>query len=91
MKHWHKVRTDLLEQPKIAVEHKALQPGFELASQIIAARLKQGLTQAELAAKIGTQQSAIARLESGTYNPSIQLLAKVAAATHSHLSVTLQL
>ncbi|MBU1349648.1 MAG: helix-turn-helix transcriptional regulator [Patescibacteria group bacterium] len=47
---------------------------------IIKKRIQQGLTQTELAKKIGTKQSAISRLERGTYNPSLAFLRKLVEA-----------
>src|SRR5712691_4982908 len=46
--------------------------------QLVAARLAAGLTQSELAARIGTTQSAIARLESGTITPTVETLSRLA-------------
>lgn len=54
-------------QPRDAFEHT-----------LVAARLAAGLTQAELAAKVGTTHSAIARLESGTVTPTVETLARLA-------------
>jgi hypothetical protein len=45
---------------------------------LIAARLAAGLTQAELAARVGTTQSAVARLESGTVTPTVETLCRLA-------------
>ena len=45
---------------------------------LAAARIAAGLTQAELAAKVGTTQSAIARLERGAVTPTIQTLCRLA-------------
>ncbi len=53
---------------------------FELIRLLIEKRNKKGLTQKELAEKSGTKQSAIARLESGKYNPSLSFLNKIAKA-----------
>ena len=47
----------------------------------------QGLTQAELAKKAGVPRSNITRFESGNYNPSLELLVRIAAA----LGMTLQM
>ena len=55
---------------------------------IIERRLAKGLTQSDLAKKLGTKQSAIARLESGNYNPSLAFLNKVATALDTKLKVT---
>src|SRR5258708_39990993 len=46
--------------------------------QLVAARLAAGLTQSGLAARIGTTQSAIARLESGTITPTVETLSRLA-------------
>ena len=51
------------------------------------ARTSIGMTQAELAKRVGTQKSNISRLESGNYNPSLDFLAKVAEALGKNLNV----
>ncbi|MBC7343610.1 MAG: helix-turn-helix transcriptional regulator, partial [Clostridia bacterium] len=56
---------------KVRQEVEALRPQDEIARAIIAARQARGLSQAALAKQVGTKQSAIARLESGSYNPSL--------------------
>lgn len=66
-----------------------LGPEFALITTIIEKRLKRGLTQAQLARRIGTKQSAIARLESGTYNPTIETLEKVAKALNARLKISI--
>jgi transcriptional regulator with XRE-family HTH domain len=57
---------------------------------LLAARARSGLTQAEIAARMGTTQSAVARLESGKTKPSLRTLEKFAAATGSRLTVALE-
>jgi uncharacterized protein len=47
---------------------------------LLAARIGAGMTQAQLAARIGTTQSAIARLESGTTKPTVETLSRLADA-----------
>lgn len=51
---------------------------FEIAESIINARIKMGITQKELAKKLKTKQSGIARLESGKNYPSFKTLEKIA-------------
>ncbi len=63
---------------------------FELARQLIEARSKSGLSQEELAARMHTSQSAIARLESGTALPSMRTLSKFAEATNSEIQILLK-
>ena len=56
---------------------------FDLARELIAARVRAGLTQAEVAERMGTTQSVVARLESGAQMPSMNTLLKFARATRS--------
>ena len=78
LKSFAEVKAELLEDPEVRAEYEALRPKYELVSQIISARKARGLTQEELAARTGLHRSNISRLESGTYNPSLDLLQKVA-------------
>jgi DNA-binding Xre family transcriptional regulator len=65
-------------------EYELLEEDFLIAKQIIKLRLEAKLTQKELAAKVGTSQPAIARLESGVYkNLSLSFLNKVGKALGS--------
>lgn len=75
---YSKLRKELLKDPEFRKESEALQPEFEIISQIIEARVKKNITQKELARRMGTGQSAISRLESGEYNPSLKFLKKFA-------------
>ena len=61
--------------------YEALAPEFELARELIRARTKAGLTQAQLAARMGTSQAAVARMESGRTLPSTKTLVRYAEAT----------
>lgn len=58
---------------------------FEVSWLVTEARLHGGLTQAQLARKIGTQQPSIARVESGKVMPSIDFLVKLAKAIGTEL------
>lgn len=78
------------EDPEFVREYDALEEEFALASQIIGARARADLSQAELAARMNTSQSAIARLESGRSRPSTQTLRKLAEATGSKLRIVLE-
>lgn len=81
---WEK---ESLKNPKIKAEYDKLQPEFALIQAVIDARVKKGVTQEELAKRIGTKQSVISRLESGRANPSVAFLKKLADALHSHLQI----
>jgi len=63
---------------------------FEVACALTKARLQAGFTQAELAARMGTTQSAVARMESGRVPSSMRTLAKVARATGTHLRISFE-
>jgi transcriptional regulator with XRE-family HTH domain len=71
-------------------EYDALEEEFALASAMIAARSRAGLTQVQLAVKMKTTQSTIARLESGKALPSGRTLQKIAEATGSKLRIVFE-
>jgi ribosome-binding protein aMBF1 (putative translation factor) len=79
----------LLSDPAVKAEYDRLEPEFEIAAELIRARLRAGLSQEELAARMGTSQSAIARLESGQTLPSTKTLVRFAEATGSKIEVRL--
>ncbi len=79
----------LLANPEVKAEFDRLAPEFEIAEALIRARQRAGLSQEEVARRMGTSQSAIARLESGRKMPSAASLARFAAATGSRLRVEL--
>ena len=78
------------KDPEYMREYDALEEEFALATALIKARADAGLTQAELAARMGTTQSAVARMEGGKGRPSTTTLAKVAAATGTRLRVSFE-
>lgn len=71
--------------------HAALAPEFALARAVIHARVTAGLTQEQLAQRMDTTQSVIARLESGRTRPSTQTLERLAAATGTRLHISFEL
>jgi ribosome-binding protein aMBF1 (putative translation factor) len=77
----------LLADPEVQREYDALAPEFEIAAELIRARIRAGLSQAELAARMGTSQSAVARLEGGQTLPSTKTLLRFAKATGSKVQV----
>ncbi len=78
----------LLADPEVKKYYDALEPEYQLIRSIIDKRLKKKLSQAQLAKKVGTRQSAISRLESGESNPSFKFLQKVARALDSGLHIS---
>lgn len=87
MQEWSEVKKELLSAPEVYKEYKKLEPKYKLISELISARTKKGWSQKQLAEKIGTKQSAIARIEGGNANPSFDFLEKVAKALGKKLEI----
>ena len=77
------------KDPKYKRAYKDLEDEFAVAQAIIEARTRVGLTQAQLAKRMKTTQSVIARLESGKGRPSTTTLQNLARATGSRLEIRL--
>jgi DNA-binding XRE family transcriptional regulator len=88
MKTLAELKAKYMQDQAFQEEYDLLEETYNIAEKVIQARIAAGLTQAELAKAIGTKQANISRLESGTYNPSIELLNKVAQATGKRLEVS---
>ena len=86
---FEEIKAELLADPKVKAEYDALAPEFEIAMELLHARLRSGLSQEELAARMKTSQSAIARLESGQTLPSTKTLLRFAKATGTKIQVRL--
>ena len=84
------VKELLMKDSEFRTEYEKLKPRYDIVSQIIEARKSQNITQDELAYRVGTQKSNISRLESGTYNPSLDFLIKVAQSLGKKVQVTLK-
>jgi ribosome-binding protein aMBF1 (putative translation factor) len=83
------MKASLLKNPKVKAAYDGMAQEFAIVAQIVKARTDAGLTQAELAARMGTKQSFIARLESGRDLPTLKTLNRVAEATGKRAKVTL--
>lgn len=90
MKNWKDVKKELLNDPEVKKEYDRLAPRYAIISQLIAVRSEKGFTQEELAKRLGTKQSAIARLEAGNVNPSLGFLEKIASVLDTKLIIQLQ-
>jgi ribosome-binding protein aMBF1 (putative translation factor) len=75
------LKSKWMEESEFRKEYDALELEYKIALELIKARSKAGLTQQEVAIRMGTTQSVIARLESGTMLPSVKTLNKFAQAT----------
>jgi len=80
MKTLKALKTELLAVPATRVEYDAMADEFDMARELIAARSRAGLTQDQLAQRMGTTQSVIARLESGRRAPSLRTVQRYAHA-----------
>lgn len=68
---------------------EGLEPVYELRKKILLLRLDEGLSQAELAAKAGMQQSVISRIENGESEPRIETVIKIAKALNRKVKIDL--
>lgn len=80
----------LMEDPQFREEYAQADQEYALVAQLIRARMAAKLTQAEVAQRLGTTQSAIARLEGGRVSPSLATLRRYAEATGARLTIDLQ-
>lgn len=84
------VKSLLLDDPELKAEYDLLEPAYEITREVIRLRIEKGLTQKQLAELVGTKQSAISRLENGSYNPSIEFLSKIAHALGKEVKISFQ-
>jgi DNA-binding transcriptional regulator YiaG len=79
-----------MKDPAFKAEYDKLEPEFALARELIGARAKAKLSQAQVAHRMGTSQSAVARMESGRKMPSTSSLQKYARAVGRELRIALR-
>lgn len=79
-----------MKEPGFKAGSDALEPEFALASMLIEARTKAHLSQAQVAERMGTSQSTVARLESGAAKPTLSTLERFAEATGTRVRVSLE-
>jgi len=89
MKNYTKFKEKLLKNKHVKRAYDELGPEFQVAALLIKRRLQKRITQKELAKQLGTKQSAISRFESGTYNPSIEFLYKMAEALDARIRISI--
>lgn len=86
---WDEVKATRAQSPERRRGYEKAGRAIRLAMEIRALREARGLSQRELAERVGTTQSAIARLEGGNISPSLPTLDKIAEALDAELSVGL--
>ena len=87
MTNFNTIKKQSLKNKKVMKAYNDLDLEFSIINQIIDKRVKMGMSQKDLALKIGTKQPSIARFESGDYNPTISFLKKVSEALDSKLVI----
>ena len=87
------LKREALKKPGVRNAYEALGPEFEILRQMLQARKDAGLTQAEVAERMGTKPPAVTRLESslgsGKHSPSLATLKRYAEAVGCRLEVRL--
>ncbi len=79
-----------MKEPNYRREYDLLEEEFALAAAVAKARQRAGLSQAELARRMKTTQSTVARLESGRGRPSTRTLTRFAKATGHRLKISFE-
>ena len=82
------LRKKWMRDPDFRKEYEALKPKFKLARKLIEARAKAGLSQSDVAERMGTSQPTVARLESG-HKPSLKTLERYAEAVGMIVEINL--
>lgn len=90
MKTLKTLKAELLADAGTRAAYDALEPEFETARELVAARARAGLTQEEVAARMGTTQSTVARLESGKRPPSLRTVQRYAQAVGGRAVVRIE-
>ncbi len=78
-----------LKDPEFKKEWEDSEVEYQLGCRLIEARLKMGISQRDLAKKVGTSQAAISRIESMNGNPSLSFLKRISTALGSKLQISI--
>lgn len=87
MKEWKSLKRELLNDPEVKQAYDELEPEYKLAHALLKARIAKKMTQAEVAEQAGVSQVIIARLESGTSNPTVDTVSRVAGVLGKELKL----
>lgn len=82
-----------MQSPEFRLAYEALEDEFAALDALLAARRRAGMTQEQVAAKMGVSQPSLARVEaslgSHKHSPSLEMLRKYAAAVNCKLEIRL--
>lgn len=90
MKTLKTLKRDMLADAATRAEYDAITDEFAIARELIAARTRAGLSQSEVAQRMGTTQSVVARLESGKRPPSMRTVERFAQAVGGHVVLRIE-
>lgn len=82
---FEELKQQMLEDDNFREEYYKKDLQFQVSQMIFDARMMRGVTQKELAKKVGTKQPSIARIENGTNLPSLSFLEKIAVGLETYL------
>ena len=85
-----KYKKKQLQDPEFKAEYERTRPEFEIMHALVDARIRQNMTQKELAEKSGVRQSNISRIENGTCSPTIATLEALAKGMGKKLTVSFE-
>jgi ribosome-binding protein aMBF1 (putative translation factor) len=88
---WTAVKGEMIADPEVQAGYDVARRAFELGAQVRGFREAQGMSQAELAQRMGASQSAIARLEAGGVDPKLETLGRVSRVLGVDLVVEFRL
>ena len=84
---WDKHKKELLKNPEFRRALIETEPEYQVARALILARIKNKMTQKELAQKMKTKQSVISRVENGKTTPSLSFLKRLAGVLNTNLTI----
>ena len=87
MSEFRELLNEQLKDPEFEKEWNEIQPEMDVIRAMVDMRIKQNLTQKELASRTGIDQADISKLENGTKNTSLKLLKKLAAGMGMQLKI----
>ena len=90
MKTLKDIKRELLANPATQAAYESQAAEFDMARELIAARSRAGLTQSDVAQRMGTTQSVIARLEGGKRIPSMRTVQRYAQAVGGRAVVRIE-
>ena len=87
MSEFRELLNEQLKDPEFEKEWNEIQPEIDVIRAMVDMRIKQNLTQKELASRTGIDQADISKLENGTKNPSLKILKKLEAGMGMQLKI----